>query len=522
MQASLSMSTPRGCAAVPSGRLLPVSDATLDAVVVGSGPNGLAAAVTLARAGLSVEVLEAQPTVGGGARTLDLGLADGLVHDICSAVHPMAVAAPFMKHFDLAARGVRFATPEVSYAQPLDGGRAALAYRDIDRTAKGLGVDGPTWKRLLGPLARHQDRLVDFALGDYRSVPRSIGGLLTTAQFALRLLDQGTPAWNRRFDTEEAAALLTGVSAHAISRMPSIGAAGSALLLAPIAHGSGWPIPVGGSGAMVAALVQDLEAHGGRVHADAPVAAWGDLPPARAYLFDTTPRTVLQVLGDRMPRTAAARLDRFRYGNAAAKVDYVLSGPVPWTEPEVGRAGTVHVGGTRAQMARAEAEVASGRHADQPVVLLSDPATLDPAREVGGLRPLWTYAHVPAGSNRDVTDDVTAQIERFAPGFRDVVVASRCVPAAEMSNHNANYVGGDVAAGAVTTWQVLARPTPTLNPYRTGADGVYICSASSPPGPGVHGMCGWFAARTVLRERFGIRTMPSLAPSPPSPPDPPR
>ncbi len=490
-----------------------MSEATLDAVVVGSGPNGLAAAVTLARAGLGVEVLEAEPTVGGGARTLDLGLADGLVHDICSAVHPMAVAAPFMKQFDLAARGVRFVTPDISYAQPLDGGRAALAYRDIDRTAEGLGADGATWKRLLGPLARQEDRLVEFALGDYRSLPRSVGGLLTAAQFALRLLDQGTPVWNRRFHTEEAAALLTGVSAHAISPMPSIGAAGSALLLAPIAHSSGWPLPVGGSGALVTALVDDLEAHGGRVRPDSPVTTWADLPPARAYLFDTAPRTVLSVLGDRLPRAAARRLDRFRYGNAAAKVDYVLSGPVPWAEPEVGRAGTVHIGGTRADMARSEDQVASGRHADQPVVLLSDPAVFDPGREVGGLRPLWTYAHVPAGSNRDVTEDVTAQIERFAPGFRDVVVSSRCIPAAHMSDHNANYVGGDIAAGAVSTWQVLARPTATLNPYRTGADGVYICSASSPPGPGVHGMCGWAAARTVLRERFGIRTLPSLAPS---------
>lgn len=491
-----------------------MSESTLDVVVVGSGPNGLAAAVTLARAGLSVEVIEAQPTIGGGARTLDLGLAEGVVHDICSAVHPMAVAAPFMAEFDLAARGVRFVTPEISYAQPLDGGRAALAYRDIDRTAARLGADGRAWKALLGPLARQQNELVRFGLGDYRSLPRSLEGLLTTARFGLGMLEQGTPAWNRRFSTEEAAALLTGVGAHAITPMPSIAAAGAALLLAPIAHGSGWPIPVGGSGALVAALVEDLQAHGGTVTVGSPVTTWGDLPPARAHVFDTTPRTVLRVLGDRMPAGAAARLRRFRYGNGAAKVDYVLSGPVPWSEPEVARSGTVHVGGSRPQMARAESQVAAGRHADRPMVLLSDPAGFDPTREVGGLRPLWTYAHVPSGSQRDVTEDVTAQLERFAPGFADLVVASRCVPAAEMSDHNENYVGGDVGAGAVSTWQVLARPTATLNPYRTGADGVYICSASSPPGPGVHGMCGWYAARTVLRDRFGITTMPSLALSP--------
>lgn len=480
----------------------------VDAVVVGSGPNGLAAAVTLARAGLQVTVLEAQDTVGGGARTLDLGLAPGVVHDVCSAVHPMAIASPFFAEFDLVARGVELAQPEVAYAQPLDGGRAGLAWRDLDRTADGLGEDGDAWRSLVGRLARRQDGVVRFAMGDLRSLPPD---LVAATQFGLRTLEQGTHAWGARFRGDVAPALFTGVAMHSISPMPTLASAGAALLLAPLAHGTGWPIPVGGSRAIVDALLDDLRAHGGTVETGRRVASAADLPPSRAVLFDTTPRTVLEVLGDRVPARTAAGLRRFRYGNAAAKVDFVLSGPVPWAVPEVGLSGTVHVGGSRAQMAAAERAIAHGRHAEQPTVLASDPAVADPGREVGGLRPFWTYAHVPAGSDRDVTEDVTAQVERFAPGFRDVVVASRCVPASRMAEHDENYVGGDIAAGAVDLLQVFGRPTFAPNPYRVG-DGAYLCSSSAAPGPGVHGICGWNAARSALREVFGVRRAPSLAP----------
>jgi phytoene dehydrogenase-like protein len=271
----------------------------------------------------------------------------------------------------------------------------------------------------------------------------------------------------------------------------------------------GWPIPRGGSGAIVAALRDDLEAHGGTVVTGHPVRSRADLPDARAYLFDTTPRTLLSVLGDEVPPSVRRALERFRYGNAAAKVDFVLDGPVPWADPEVARAGTVHVGGTHTDMARAEAEVQAGRHADLPVCLVSDPAGVDPAREVGGLRPLWTYTHVPAGSDVDVTETVTAHIERYAPGFRDVVVASRCVPAARMAEHNSNYIAGDISAGAVTMWQIIARPSLRANPFAAGAHGAYLCSSSAPPGPGVHGMSGYHAARRALREVFGVR-IPAL------------
>ncbi|GMA30350.1 phytoene desaturase family protein [Litorihabitans aurantiacus] len=486
----------------------------VDVVVVGSGPNGLAAAVTMARAGLAVRVLEGQPTIGGGARTHDLGLADGVVHDVCSAVHPMALASPFLRAFDLAGRGVDLRVPEVSYAQPLDGGRAGLAWHDLERTVEGLGRDGAAWRSLMAPLVADPDAVVALAMGDKRSLPPellSVSGVRAAIGFAAGLLDQGTRAWGARFSGEVAPALLTGVAAHGIAPLPGLAPAGTALLLGSLAHAGGWPVPVGGTQAITDALVADLVAHGGEVRTGVPVVSYRQLPRARAYLMDTSARGVARIWGERLRPSVRRGLTRFGYGDAAAKVDYVLSGPVPWAAEGVGLAGTVHVGGTRAEMALAEREISRGRHAERPMVLLSDPSVADPGREVGGRRPLWAYAHVPAGSDVDPTEAVTAQIERFAPGFRDVVVASRSVPASRMSEHNANYVGGDIAAGAISLYRMVARPRLSWDPYDVGIPGVAICSASTPPGPGVHGMSGWFAARRLLRSRFG-RSVPSLAP----------
>jgi phytoene dehydrogenase-like protein len=463
----------------------------------------------MARAGLDVEVLESQDTIGGGARTLELGLAPGVRHDICSAVHPMAAASPFFAAFDLPGRGVELRFPEISYAQPLDGGRAGLAYRDLERTVAGLGADGPAWRALMAPVVSQIGAVVEFGTFDRRGVPSHPIG---AARVLLASADQGSPLWNRRWRTDVAPALLTGVAAHAITPMPSLASGAASIVLAVLAHDPGWPIPVGGSQAITNAMVADLEAHGGVVKRGTEIAEFGELPAAAAYLFDTTPAALVRIAGDRMPSRYARAVSRFRYGNGVAKVDFALSGPVPWAHADVGRAGTVHVGGTRAEMASAEAAVFAGRHAERPMVLLSDPAGLDSGREVDGVRPLWTYAHVPAGSTVDVGDAVQEQIERFAPGFGDVVVARRCVPAAEMSSHNANYIGGDISAGAITLKQMLARPVAHWNPYATPMPGVYLCSASTPPGPAVHGMCGMHAARRALRDVFGIRTLPPLAP----------
>ncbi|GAB3163846.1 NAD(P)/FAD-dependent oxidoreductase [Myceligenerans halotolerans] len=527
----------------------------LDAVVVGSGPNGLAAAVTLARAGLGVRVLEEQSSIGGGARTLsgadlaesapapepsgtslpllgsDRTTGADLRFDLCSAVHPMAWASPFFRAFGLADR-IELRTPEISYAQPLDpaGGsgdpRAGLVFRDLDRTVAALGADGAAWRALVGPLVDRWPSVTALAMGDKRGLvtPLAAHGLGREAAGALRaalafgpaLIEQGTGLWNRRFTGDVAPALLTGVAAHVMTPLPSLAGAGTALLLGALAHGPlGWALPVGGSGAIVDALVADLLAHGGEIEASRPVRTRADLPPARTYLFDTAPGVVGKVFGDRMPPRSGAALRRYRFGGGAAKVDFVLSGPVPWSVPDVGRAATVHLGGTRKQMAEAEATVAAGRHAAHPVCLLSDPTVTDPAREIGGLRPLWAYAHVPAGSERDVTEDVIRQVERFAPGFRDVVVAARCVPAAWMPAHNANYVGGDIGAGVATMPRMLAAPGPVgtrWDPYSTGAEGMYLCSAATPPGPGVHGMSGWHAARRALLREFEIRRPPDLSP----------
>ncbi|QXQ15235.1 phytoene desaturase family protein [Skermania piniformis] len=485
---------------------------SVDVAVVGSGPNGLAAAVIAARAGLGVRVYEAQSTVGGGARTLDLGLSPGVVHDVCSAVHPMGIASPFFREFDLPARGVRFLVPEVSYAQPLFGLPAGLVYRDLDRTVAELGSDGPAWQDLMAPLVAGVDDVLDVVLGDKRSLPR---GVLTpaAARFVAGVVEQGSVLWNRRFTGNTAPALLSGAAMHAIGPMPSLATGASAMLLGMLAHSHGWPIPAGGTQTITDALVADLVAHGGRVCTDRPIADLGELPRARAYLFDTSADGLLRILGDRVPMRFRRAVGRFRHGDAAAKVDFVLSADVPWSDPRVGVAGTVHLGGTRAEMAAAERAVAAGQIGPRPNVLVSAPSVVDRSRIApNGHRPLWSYAHVPNGSAVDVTELVTARIERYAPGFRDLVVATRCVPASRLAECNANYVGGDIAAGAVTFYRTLARPTARRDPYRVPVDGVYLCSQATPPGPGVHGMAGYWCAKRVLRQRFGITELPSSAP----------
>lgn len=491
-----------------------------DVVVVGSGPNGLAAAVVLARAGLAVTLLEGQPTVGGGIRTLPLQTTavpadEGLRYDVCAAIPAAAPASPFFAEFDLAARGVELIVPEVSYAHPLDGGRAGVAYRDIARTVEGLGADGRRWQTLLGHLAAHPHELSAVALSDKRSVPWASG--LDPAALATSALALGrsaaalsrTALLERVWRDDVAPALITGVAAHTIAPLPSLAGAATATMLGALAHtATGWPVVRGGIGAIAAALVTDFEAHGGQIVTDHPVTSRADLPPATAYLFDTHARVLAQLLGE----PYRSRLLGLGTAAGVCKLDYVLCGPVPWAHPEVARAGTVHVGGSVAQMREAEAAVAEGRHAERPVMLLSDPALHDAGRlGRSGLRPLWAYAHVPWGSTLDVRAAAERQLERFAPGFRDLVVDVQVIPAAELAGHNASLVGGDIAGGAVTMWRMIARPTAYPDPYAI-APGVYLGSSSTPPGPGVHGMSGLHAARRLLRREFGIRALPALSP----------
>lgn len=472
----------------------------MDVTVVGSGPNGLSAAVTCARAGLKVQVLEAQPTLGGGARTLADPEYPDIRHDICSAIHPLALASPFFAEFDLRARGVGLAVPEISYANPLPGLPAAIGWRDLERTCAGL-QHGDSWRHLLGPLAARGEDVVAFLIGDKRSLPPDFPAAVLLGQ---RMLEQGSPAWGR-LRGEDARALFTGVAAHTIARMPSLVAAGAGLLLATLAHTVGWPVPVGGSQSIADALMDDLRAHGGELHAGVTVTA----PPPGVVLYDTAPTALLDIYGDALPSRYARALRNYRFGPGVAKVDFVLSQDIPWSDQQLADAATLHLGGTRTQMAYAEKQIAAGNHADWPMVLAAQSFTADPSRiDAQNRRPFWTYAHVPAGSTVDQTDTITAVMERFAPGFADIVVAARGIPASRLAGHDANYVGGDIGVGGNSVLRALLGPTPRVNPWTTPILKAYLCSSATPPGGGVHGMSGYYAARTVLKREFGLPTPP--------------
>src|SRR5580692_11572159 len=447
-----------------------------DAVVVGSGPNGLAAALTLARAGLGVQVFEGEPTIGGGTRTQALTL-EGFHHDVCSAVHPALVASPFFRSLDLPGLGVALRQPEVAFAHPLGGARAAALYRDVGETASHLGGDAAAYQDLVGPLVDWLDQIVPYVLSPMRSLPRDP---LALARFAL----VGTPSVQhtaRRFTTDAARALLAGTAAHSMEPLTAPLTSAFGLLLTALGHGAGWPVVAGGSAAITQGLANELRRLGGVVHTDRPVTSLAELPPARR---------------------AGRPWARFKPGAGTCKVDWALDGPVPWGAEACRRTATVHVGGTFDEVARAEAAVQAGRHAEQPFVLVAQPCVVDPTRAPAGKHTLWAYCHVPNGSPVDMTERMETQIERFAPGFRDLVLARSVRTADQAEAHNPNLLGGDINGGAATLRQTVFRPVARWNPYRTPLEGVYLCSASTPPGGGVHGMCGVAAAEVALRERF--------------------
>ncbi|TDC60922.1 NAD(P)/FAD-dependent oxidoreductase [Micromonospora sp. KC207] len=476
----------------------------VDAVIVGAGPNGLAAALVLAGAGLSVRVFEAAPTIGGGARTQELTLP-GFRHDVCSAVHPMALASPFFRAFDLARHGVDLRRPEIAYAHPLDGGRADLAWTDLDRTADGLGADGQAWRALFAPLVARWPEVVAAIMSDFRTVPPRP---TAAARLALSMLEQGTALRGRRFSGDVAPALLAGVNAHAIAPVGGLAPSGIGLVLGTLAHAVGWPIPVGGSQRIIDAMATELHRRGATILTGTPIASLDELPPSRAVLLDVAPGGLLRLAGERLPARYRRALARFRHGGGACKVDFALAGPVPWAAPDCARAGTLHMVGSRAEADLAEREVAAGRHAERPYVLAVQPTLVDPGRAPAGRHVLWAYAHVPNGSTRDVSIQIQAQIERFAPGFHDLVLGTHVITAAEQERHNRNYVGGDISGGATTAWGLASRPVLRWDPYATPLPGVYLCSASTPPGQAVHGMCGVHAAGRALRQRFGVRRNP--------------
>ena len=466
-----------------------------DAVVVGSGPNGLAAALTLARAGLQVQVFEGADEAGGGCRTAELTLP-GFAHDVCSTVHGLAAASPFFTGCDLAARGVRLLVPKVAAAQPLDGGRAAAVCGSVAETASRLGADAGAYRRLMEPLERDADAVLSLALSPLRSLP---GRPLPAARFgALGLLS--ATALARRLHTAEGQALLAGMAAHSIRSLaaPLTSAFGLTMLL--VAHATGWPVVEGGSGRLVAAMTAELAELGGTVMTGCWVKSLADLPPARAIMLDVTPSQLLEMAGDRLPAGYRRAMRRFGYGPGVCKVDWALDGVVPWKNDACRETVTVHAGGTLAEVARSEAAVAAGQHPEQPFCLVTQPGVVDQSRAPAGKQVLWAYCHVPPGSDVDMTGRIEAQIERFAPGFRDLILARSVRTAAGMERYNPSYVGGDIAAGASTLRQTIGRPALRWNPYRVPLPGTYLCSGSTPPGGGVHGMCGMWAARAALRD----------------------
>lgn len=467
-----------------------------DAIVVGAGPNGLAAAITLAREGRSVLVLEAKTTIGGGMRTAELTLP-GFLHDICSAVHPLGVSSPFFRELSLEEHGLEWIYPPASLVHPLGHGRAVVLERSIERTGEGLGRDAAAYRRLMAPLVADWDRLAQDMLGPVSIPPRHP---FVLARFGPRAICSARGLAERLFDGERARALFAGMAGHSMLPLERSPSAAFGLVLGITGHAVGWPIPRGGSQRIADALAGYLRSLGGEIVTDTFIKSIDDLPSTSVILCDVTPRQLLSMAGQRLPTRYRRRLEAYRYGPGVFKLDLALDGPIPWEAETCTRAATVHVGGTLEEISASERAVWRGEHPEKPFVLLAQQSLFDPTRSPKGKHTAWAYCHVPHGSTVDMTDQIEAQIERFAPGLRDRILARSVMSAVEMERYNPNYVGGDINGGVQDLAQHFTRPSLRLVPYSTPVKGLYLCSSSTPPGGGVHGMCGYFAARAALRD----------------------
>jgi phytoene dehydrogenase-like protein len=466
-----------------------------DAVIVGAGPNGLAAAITLARQGYQVLVLEAKDTVGGGMRSKQITLP-GFCHDICSAIHPLGLASPFMRSLPLEKYGLEWIQPPVALAHPLDGGQAVLIERSLQATAARLRQDGPAYKRLMAPLADHWDELAPDLLGPLPLPPRHP---LLMAGFGLRAIRSASGLARGLFKGEQARGVFAGMCGHSMLPLERSVTAGFGMMLGGLAHVVGWPLPRYGSQSIADAMTAYLADLGSEIHTSSPVKSMKDLPAARVVLFDLTPRQLLEVAGERLPERYSHQLEGYRYGPGVFKIDYALDGPIPWQAHGVDQAGTVHIGGTLEEIAAGEQAVWRGEIPERPFVLLAQQSLFDPSRAPAGKHTAWAYCHVPHGSTVDMTARIEAQIERFAPGFGELVLARSRRNAQEMQAYNPNYVGGDINGGVQDLRQFFTRPVARWVPYSTPDKSIYLCSSSTPPGGGVHGMCGYHAAQAALR-----------------------
>ena len=469
-----------------------------DVVVVGSGPNGLAAAIAVAQQGRSVLVVEAKETAGGGMRSAELTLP-GFVHDICSTIVWGPLLSPFLKELPLSRHGLELVNPEIPLAHPLDDGSAAVLQRSVEATAATLGPDERAYNRVFGPLVRNADAISQDVLGPLIKIPRHPFAM---ARFGLRALRSCTGLVTGAFETEPARALVAGIAAHSMLPLTKIPTAAVGLMLSTFAHSHGWPYAIGGTQKLADAMVAYLNELGGELVTGREVRSISEFPKARAVIFDVTPKQLVAIAGDELPGRYRRALGRFRYGPGVFKIDWALDGPVPWTPDGCNRAAVVHVAGPLADVVRSEDDVTRGVITEKPYVLLCQPSSFDPTRAPEGKHTLWAYCHVPNGSTEDMADRMEAQVERFAPGFRDRIIARHTMGPAQMEAHNANYIGGDINGGIQDIGQLFTRPVARLDPYSTPNKRIYLCSSSTPPGGGVHGMGGYHAARAALKRAF--------------------